>query len=103
MAPFKNYSLDTFHCIFIGLVDSDGSLGWSWNKGDRAFVPSVTVSLKMNRELLDFIASFIGGYVTKTNGNWQHKTIPGVQEICLPILFSSIDDSSSCKLVTSKR
>lgn len=99
---YVTYSKENFGSLFVGLVDSDGCLSWTWNKQDRAFVPSVSITLKVNPELLIIIKSYMGGYVTMSNGNWQHKTIRSVQEICLPVLFDSTN-SSSCKLVSSKR
>lgn len=97
-----NYTQVMVSYLIVGLIDSDGCLTWSWNKNDNAFVPSVSITLKLNRNILIFVKNSIGGYVTQ-NGNWQHKTIRAVSNVCLPILFMDWNDPSSCKLMTSRR
>jgi hypothetical protein len=98
----KNLNNKNFVYFVSGLIDSDGSITWTWNRKDKTFIPSVSITLKSNWEVLYVVKDNIGGYVCN-NGNWQYKTIKDIQIKALSILFVVIGDLSSCKLVSSKR
>lgn len=100
MKTFK-YNITIVRSIFVGLIDSDGCLTWHWTT-EKTFCPSVSITLKLNRNILQFVKTWLGGSVT-SNGNWQHNSIKTVGNVCLPILFPNLNNLSSCLLITSKR
>lgn len=88
--------------LIAGLIDSDGCLTWHWN-ADRTLVVSVTITQKLDTQILFDVKRAIGGNVTTTNGNWKQHTLKGVKQECLPVLFDDLQDINSCRLLTGKR
>lgn len=87
--------------VLVGLIDSDGCIGWTWSK-DGAYIPSIYVTQKKNMMILQYLQKHFGGN-TSTNGNWVVKNMKKVQETYGLWLFMIKGVWETCRLFTSRR
>lgn len=83
-------------------MDSDGSIGWQWNRSDAAIIPGIRITQRVNDGMLVWLRKELSlGTLVDGNTGWSLRTIKTMKQYFVSFFYRG--PIESCLLQTSKR